>query len=847
MWNVTWRNLVARKVRLLLSATAIVLGVGFVAGSFILTDTMKGAFDGIIKGTTSDVQIVPAGAGDWSATPDSRTIPASVVERLTRLPGAAAVHGDDMVAGVYVIGSDGKVVGGTGAPGLAFNHTSARAITGDPILTLAEGRLPDGTHEVAMVRATAGKAGYSIGDTVRLVTPGDPPTMTAELTGILDFGAGGSMAGATVTIFDEDAIQQLFFNGDDVYTGISMTAEDGVSQAELRDRAQRVLPDGIVAETGDRVAAESQEQISEVLGFITTFLLVFAGVALFVGTFLIINTFSILVAQRSRELALLRALGASRRQVNRSVMVEATAVGLAGSTLGIGLGYVLAIGLKAVFGTFGLDLSGATMPITARTVLVSYAAGLVVTLIAAYLPARRASRVAPVAAMRDDVALPESSLRRRTLVGTGVIALGTSAALVGGLAASGTTALLLVGLGATVVLGGVSATSAVIGRPLVRLIGVAYSHTYGAVGRLATQNSLRNPRRTAATASALMIGLALVAMMSILGQSTKASTDEAVESTLTADYIVSNAVGMPFSPAIANEVAEQSSVDSVARFRQAPAMIDGSQEFLGAADPARLATTMDVPMTAGTLSALTEGTILVNEQTASSRGLSLGDELSVELQAGTQRLTVAGVYGDSVPADYLVTLRDLADGGVKPLDTMVFISAAPDAPPDTVKDQVNAVTKDLPTVTVNSPSQFADAQSEQIDQMLYIIYALLGLAIIIAVLGIVNTLALSVIERTREVGLLRAIGVSRRQLRRMVRLESVIIALLGASLGVAMGIAFGIGVVQVLQDQGLTVLAIPWTRLLVFMLLAAAVGVLAAVLPARRAATLNVLRAITTE
>ncbi len=849
MLKVTWRNLVARKVRLALSGFAIVLGVAFVAGSFIFTDALGGAFDGIIKGTTADVEVAPKGAGDFDSAEDSRTIPASALADLKTLPEAADVAGTNQVQGVYVIGSDGKLIGGSGAPGFAFNYNTTNAITGTQILTLTSGSVPEGPGEVALDEATADKAGYQIGDSVPLVTPGKEPRLEATLTGLMKFGSEGGLVGATLAVFDRDAMLPLFFEGRDVYTSMSLTAAEGVSQQDLAAAANTLLPSGIEAREGDKVAKDNQDAIGEALGFINTFLLIFATVAMVVGTFLIINTFSILVAQRSRELALLRAMGASKRQVNRSVLAEAFTVGLIGSTIGIGVGYLLAIGLKALFAAIGLDLGGASFPLQLRTIVVSYLVGLVVTMIAAYLPARRAARIAPVAAMRDDIALPEASLRRRMIIGTVLVA-GGVASMVGGFAGSGGRGLLFIGIGMLVILVGVALMSPVLGRPVIKGLGVVYKKAFGTVGTLATENSLRNPRRTAATASALMIGLTLVALMSILGQSAKASTDKAIHDTLTADFVVSNALGVPFSVTIGDRIAALDGVQTVARFRQAPpAEVDGEQAFVGAADPAQLADTLKLPMTVGQLGDLADKVILVDSPTADGRGFAVGDTIDLKLQAGTQHLTVGGVFKSSaaVPVNYLVSLATLEKGGLEPNDSLLFITKEPGASSSAIHAEIEAITKDLPTVTLKDQQEFAAEQSKQIDTFLYIIYALLGLAVIIAVLGIINTLALSVIERTREVGLLRAVGLSRRQLRRMVRLESVAISVLGAVLGMTMGIVFGIALQRAIANQGIDVLVIPWLRLALFVVLAAVVGVLAAVLPARRAAKLNVLNAITTE
>jgi putative ABC transport system permease protein len=849
MWKVTWRNLFARKLRLLLSGFAIVLGVAFVAGSFILTDTIRSAFTGIIKSSTADVQIAPRGAGNFDSVDDTRVIPAAVVDKLkSSLPQAAEIDGGNSVQGVYVLDSDHKVVSGGGAPGLAFDYGTMTAITGNRIVTISEGKPPVGTHQIALDQQTADKAGYDVGDTVTLVTPGPKPQMKVTLTGIVHFGQTGNAGGATLTLFGQQAIQQLFFHGKDVYTGIDIAAKPGVSQQELATAAQKLLPKNLKARTGDKVAAEGEKTIDQILGFINDFLLTFAAISLVVGIFLIINTFSILVAQRSRELALLRAMGASKRQVNRSVIGEAFVVGLVGTTLGVGVGYLLAMALRWVFGQIGLDLTGVPMPVATRTIVAAYLSGMVTTLIAAYLPARRASRISPVAAMRDDIAMPESSLRRRMIVGLALLVVGVTAAVLGFLG-SGGTALLVFGLGALGVLIAVALMSPLLGRPIIVGLGWVYARLFGSVGRLATQNSLRNPRRTAATASALMIGLALVATMSIIGQSAKASTSKAVDENLTADFVVSNAVGTPFSPTIAKQIRHLPGVQTVAEFRSAAGKIHGDQVFLGAANPAQLKQGLQVPMQSGTFTDLNGKTILVDKTTASSEGYELGDVIPLKLQGGTQRLKVAGIFSASavVPANYLVTLGTLTRGAIKPEDNLLFITPKAGVSVSELHDQIDPITRNLPTIELQDRAGFADAQNKQVDNFLLLIYALLGLSIVIAALGIVNTLALSVIERTREVGLLRAIGLSRRQLRRMVRLESIAIAVLGAVLGIVIGTVFGVSLIKALSDQGLDVLSIPWLRMAIFVVIAAVIGVLAAWLPARRAAKLNVLKAITTE
>jgi putative ABC transport system permease protein len=671
--------------------------------------------------------------------------------------------------------------------------------------------------------------------------------MKATLTGLVEFGAGG-LNGATLTLFDEHFMQQAFFGGRHAYSAISLNAAPGVSQTQLRDAVQPLLPHGVVARTGDDLVEKNKAGLDKILGFLNTFLMVFAAVSLVVGTYLIVNTFSILVAQRTRELALLRALGASRRQVDVSVLVESVFVGLFGSTLGLVLGYLLARGLQLLFGTFGLDLSRASFPVEPRTVVASYAVGLVVTSVAAYLPARRASRIPPVAALRDDVALPESSLRRRVVTGFALVVAGALGMTLG-VRGHGNSGLSLIGAGMLGVLVGVSLLSPWLGRPLTRLFEVGYRRGFGTVGVLAAQNAIRNPRRTAATASALMIGVTLVSLIAILGSSASASTDAAVDKTLTSQFVVSNVVQAPFSTSVAKQIRRVDGVRSVAQVRLAGARIGKRQVFVGAVDPRELGLAIALPMQQGSLLSLEPGTVAISAPSARRHHYRLGQQLRMRFQAATETLKVVAIYDSSspLPASYLVTPDTLIKGGIAPMDSLLFVTKSPDADPAAVRHDVKAIVKDLPTVTVQDPGEYAQSQRSQIDLFLNFIYALLGFAIVIALLGIVNTLALSVIERTREVGLLRAVGVSRRQLRLMIRLESVVVAVLGAVLGVVMGLVFGVALQHAIADQGVDVLAVPWQRLVLFVVVAGIAGVVTAVLPARRAAKLNVLTAIGTE
>jgi putative ABC transport system permease protein len=839
------RSLLGRKVRLLMSTFAIVLGVAFVAGSLIFSDMLNRSFTAIFASSVGDVIVRPEGGAAIDGTPSTLTVPDSLVPRLEAVPGAARVDGNVSAVGVFVVSRENKLIGGNGAPGIAVSWSDAPAGHGLEGLSVVDGRAPDAAGEVALDTKTADKAGYGVGDTIHVITSTDTPVLQPEVVGLVDFADGGSLNGATLTVFDTDSAQQLFLDGKDAYTDVWVTAEDGTSQTELRDQVAEVLPDDLEAITGDDAADESGNQLLEAVSFITTFLLIFAGIALVVGAFLIANTFSILVAQRSRELALLRALGASQRQVIRSVLAEAAVVGALGSTLGLGLGVLLAMAIRAMFAQVGLDLSGQPLIFAPRTVITGYAVGVLITMVAAWMPARRTARIAPVQALRDDVALPETSIHRRLVAGTALILAG-AVALTAGLFFDVPRTGWLVGGGVLAVFLGVAAASPVIARPVLHLFGVLYARAFGPIGSLAGENARRNPRRTTATASALMIGLALATTMAILGSSAKASVDRIIEDNFVGDYVVGNVVGQGFSPAIGDQMAQVDGVEAVVRQRYVPVEVEGDDTYVSAIDPSALGGLIDLTMTEGDTRDLVDGTLLVSEKYAGDHDVTVGDELTFDAPSGEERYPIVGEYEENplIGTAVLTTMPTLAAAGYPESDNQLIIDT--DGSPG-VQDRLDAVVADLPVVSVKDQAEFAAEQREPIDQLVLMIYALLGLALVIAVLGIVNTLALSVIERTRELGLLRAIGVSRRQLRRMIGLESVVIAVLGAVLGLLLGLCFGVVLMYALRDEGLEVISVPGLQLAVFLVLSIVIGFLAAVFPARRAARLDVLRAIAAE
>ncbi len=845
MLHAAWKSLLGRKLRLFMSTFAIVLGVAFVGGTLIFTDTLNKSFTAIFDNTVGDVVVRPQGAADADSAPTTLTLPGRLIDVMAAVPGAARADGNVNSFGVFVVGENNRVVGGQGAPGIGVNTSDAPAANGVEGLQVVQGREPVGKDEVAIDAATVRRANYDLGEKVRLISTGKKALLEPTLVGIADFPEGGSLNGATVSMFDTATAQGLFLDGRDAFSDAWVTARPGVSQEELRAQVAKVLPKGFEAVTGDKAADESASQLLEAISFLTIFLLVFAGIALVVGSFLIVNTFSMLVAQRSRELALLRALGASRKQVTRSVLFEAFVVGLVGSGVGLGLGVLLALGIRALFARLGLDLSGQGLVFGLRTPVAAFGVGLVVTMVAAYLPARRSSRIPPVAALRDDVAMPESSLRRRLLVGGLMTLTGVVAGAVG---------LFLdvpkpgywVGGGALLAMLGMAAASPATSKPFMVLAAGTYRRLFGSIGVLAGQNSLRNPRRTAATASALMIGLTLVTTMSIAGTSAKASVDRTIERTFLGDIVISNAIGQGFSPEIGTEAATEPGVRSVTRFRSAQAKLDGDRKFLTGADPRTLTQVMRLDLTAGSLADFTGDTLLVSSKVAGDRGYKVGQELTFRFPKGPTKLRIVGIH-DAEFASYLTTLDALSKGGYAPEDSSLLIKLEPGARATDVKAALEKATAKLPIITVKDQTEYAAEQRAPIDRLIFIIYALLGLALIIAVLGVVNTLGLSIIERTREIGLLRAIGVDRRQMRRMVSLESVAIAVLGALMGIGMGLVFGIALMASLRDEGLEVTRIPWGNLGIYLLSSVAIGLLAALFPARRAARLDVLKAIGTE
>jgi putative ABC transport system permease protein len=767
-------------------------------------------------------------------------VPESLLAAVEKVPGVAAAGGY-LSGHAAIVGKDGKVLGGQ-APN--FGASASNLGTLSPF-SIKEGRAPKGPDEVVIDAGTAKREHFAIGDKVRIEAS---QTGTYRLVGVVGFGSQDNLAGAKFALWDVPTTQQVLHRLGE-FDNISVKAAKGVSRPELVQRLQAVLPAGVEAITSDVAAAQEAAQVQKSLGFLSTFLLAFAAVALFVGAFIIYNTFTIIVAQRLRELALLRALGASRRQVTRSVLAEGVLVGFFASLIGVGFGVLVAIGLKAVFAATGADLPSTAMVIKPRTVIVPVVVGVLITALSSWGPARKASKVPPVAAIRGAESIPEGqSLRRRLVSGGLVLAVGI-AALAGGLAGGG---IALVGLGALIFYGGVAMLSPLVAGPLARVIG-APAARLGLPGQLGRLNAMRNPRRTSSTAAALMIGLGLVSFVTILAASLKTSFAATLNRSVKADYIIqgANGGGAKFSREVALQLSQKQELSAVSAMRFGGEFkLDGVTKRDDAVDPYTFGDVMDIDIRQGKLSDFVPGTMLVSDKVAEDKHWQLGQPVTLTFpRTGNQSMKIVAVYHDAAlfNSGYIITLDDYGANAADDLDSLVLAKRAKGVTDAAARAAVAPILAEYPSVEVQDQAQFRDQVAGQIDKALVFVVILLMLAVFIALIGIVNTLALSIFERTRELGLLRAVGMVRRQLKRMIRWESVIITILGAVLGLAVGAFFGWAAVSSMGSIGVDRLSFPVVRLIVFVVVAGLAGVVAAIFPARRAAKLDVLQAIAHE
>ncbi len=861
MFKVALEGLLRRKLRLVTTALAVILGVAFTAGTLVLTDTMSNIFNdlsaGVYKGTDAVVRAKAVFNGPMNMGEQRPLIDASLIPGLSQGPGVAAAQGS-VLGYTRLIGKDGTPIGnpGSGAPTLGGNWGEVQAL--NPFHLVA-GHAPQAPDEVVIDKQSARLGHLAVGDTTTVIANGPPQRV--RIAGIVGFGTADSPAGASIVLFTTPVAQRLVAEPGK-FNSIGFVADRGVSQQQLASNLKRALPPGTEALTGAAAIKEQQDQFQKALSVFSKFFLIFAVVALVVGAYIILNTFAITVAQRTRENGLLRALGASRRQVLASVLIEALAVGVIAALLGLAAGVAVAAGLKALLSAFGLTLPGGSLVLGARTVVASLLIGIGVTVVAAVSPARKAAKVPPVAAMQE-VAAGSSGYgsKQRIVVGLTILALGV-AALFTGLFGHVSSAFLVVGTGVLLVFLGVSVLGRTIALPLSRMIGSPLPRLKGVTGTLARENTMRNPKRTAASASALMIGVGLIGFISIFASSAKASINATVDRSFAGDFVINSGAGSSgggVDPALAQRLSMLPQVAAATGERLGSMVILGQPYMIAAIDPRTAGQIFNVSSLQGSISALGADGIAVYKDDATKKHLKLGDPVSVVFRdTGPKTLRVALIYGDNQAAPsanpgsktsyFLGTPGYDANFAAPHYDSQVFVKKAPGVTTAAALAAVKNLSAQYAVgATVQDQAAYKAEQTKPINQILALIYTLLALAIVIALLGIGNTLALSIFERTRELGVMRAVGMTRRQLRGTIRWESVIIALQGTLLGLLVGVFFGWALVRAQKSQGITTFSVPYLTLLIMIALAGLAGVAAAILPSRRAAKLNVLRAIVTE
>jgi putative ABC transport system permease protein len=845
MFRTALRNVLSHKARLLMTVLAVMLGVAFVSGTLVFTNTISDALQrSSAKGFDHvDVAVRPGYQPDEGDTvAEQPKLTQGLLRKIEGVPGAESAIG--VVSGFTALADkDGKLIGG-GFQSQGGNFWG----TDDPRYPLRDGTAPKGTDEVAIDAETAKRAGYRVGDTIRLSVDG--PVLTPTVSGIFTTDDGNVAAGGSLALFDTATAQKLFHDEGE-YDEITVAAAAGTSQTQLRQAVDKVLPEDTAETiTGRQLADQQATQIATQMSGMKNALLVFAGIALFVGTFIIANTFTMLVAQRTKELALLRAVGASRRQVTRSVLIEAFVVGTVAAVTGLVAGVGIGAGMRALISTLGETVPDGPLVVSPGTVATALVVGVLVTMLAAWLPGRRAAKIPPVAAMSSvhAKATTKSLVVRNTF---GALLAGAGAATVlYATTMDGSDGQAPMGIGAVLLIIGVFVLTPLLSRPLIAAAS-PLMRVFGISGKLARQNSVRNPRRTAATASALMIGLTLITGMTVMAGSLQQAISRMAADAIKADYVVSMTSGSYLSPDVEKKLSAAEGVTAVSPLRNAESRIGDETEYLTGVNGAAIGKVTDLPVDQGTFKV--EGSdVVVDADTAARRGWKAGSEFTAGFEGGEkQKLKVAGVYESNELIRGILldnaTLPERLPASADPADMMVMVKTSAGAS-DATRDRLEKALGDNPAIKVQSGQDLSDDIAQMFTLMLNMLYGLLAMAVIVAVLGVINTLAMSVFERSQEIGMLRAIGLDRRGIKRMVRLESLVISLFGGVLGIGLGVFFGWAAGELLASRMPTYeLVLPWARMAVFLLLAATVGILAALWPARRAAKLNMLAAIKSE
>jgi putative ABC transport system permease protein len=846
MFRLALKSTLANKRRLFSTALSVILGVAFLTGTFVFTDTIKRTFDDLFAtvyaGTDSFVR--SSSAVELEQGGDQRgRIPETVLDTVAGVDGVVDVR--PMLTGfAQLVGADGEAIGdpGRGAPTFGMNYFGGNLSP----WRLTQGSYPPGPGEIVVDVRSAEVGDFEVGESVTVLTQNGPHELT--LVGTTQFGSIDSPGGASVSLFDLSTAQEVLA-APGLLDGVMVDGARSLSQEELTSRIEAVLPDGAEALTGAEITKESQDTMREAMSFFNTFMLVFAVIGLVVACFTIYNTFQIIVTQRTREMALLRSVGATRRQVLWAQLLEAVVLGIIASAVGLATGVLVASGLKAMLQGFGIDIPAGGTVFSTRTALVALAVGITVTIVSATFPAIRASRVPPLAAVRD-VAVDVAAQSRRRLVEGGVVTMVGVTAFVAGLAGQG---ILWVGVGTLVTFVGVFVLAPLIARPASSALGWPLPKVSGVTGDLARENAMRNPKRTARTGGALMVGVALVAAITVIAAAAKDWTRDVFGEQFTGDAVVSTTTygfgGL--SPDVAAQLNELAEVAAAAGIRVGAArdVETGSDTMYIAVDPATASRVFDIGVVEGDLALLSSTGIFVEDGEAADRSLRVGDSIEFAfLDGSTRPLIVEGTYTeDDLAGTFVVSHALHEQTGVDQFDFSVYIVTAEGVSEADAMTAIASVSDAYPNAELQTREEYIDAQAAQLDQIVNLMYALLALAVLIALLNIANSMSLSIHERTHELGLLRAVGMTRRQTAAAVRWEAMLIALLGSGLGIALGVGFGWAISVVLRDEGPSAVSIPVVSMAVIVAIGVLGGVTAALRPGRRAARLDVLRAIASQ
>ncbi|MDO0933746.1 FtsX-like permease family protein [Streptomyces sp. DG2A-72] len=844
MFRTALRNVLAHKARLLMTVLAVMLGVAFVSGTLVFADTLSNAFRNQSAKSYDDVAV---SITSYASTDDAKEEPGlsrKTLDKVSAVDGVAAVSGRvDGFAGVA--DPDGKLIG------VGWSNKGSNFAPGkdgkDPAYTFTDGSGPVKDSQIALDKESAAKGEYQVGDRVRVATNG--PVKEFTLSGVFTTEDGAVNAGGSLVLFDTAVAQKQYLKPG-YFESATVTAAPGATDAKILDAVKPLLPDTAEAKTGKALADEQAKEIEQGLGNLKQVLLGFAGIALFVGIFLISNTFTMLVAQRTKEIALMRAVGASRKQITRSVLAEAAVVGLVASLIGFALGVGLAVGLRSGMAAFGMKIPDGPLILSVTPVIAAIGVGVLITMFAAWLPGRRAAKIPPVAAMNSVHAVATTkSLVLRNSIGTAITGLG-AAAIVAGASTGGDDGRMYIGAGAFFALIGVIILIPLLSRPVIALVRPLLVGPFGVSGKLAGQNAVRNPRRTGATASALAIGLTLVTGLSVLGATVGTAIDKMTTDNIKADYMVSMANGGDLDQSALTALEKAKGVTAVSPQQDVGLQVGGGDYVSASAvTPGAIQHVLNVDVVSGDIGSLAKGQIAVAEKTAKSRGWKTGDSVNVAFTDEKKAtLTVGAVYKDSeFLSPVLIDTKVVNPHEVKPYIPQIFVKVDGGESAANEKVLIDAL-GDNPAITIADKQDIRNEFGGAINTLLNIMYGLLAMALIIAVLGVVNTLAMSVFERQQEIGMLRAIGLDRRRVKRMVRLEAVVISVFGAVVGIGLGSFLGWAIGETIAEEipGY-VLVLPWERIGIFLVLAGLVGVLAALWPARNAARLNMLNAIKTE